>query len=106
MQSLYWVLTWACHRKCAHCYDDRFRPYVRGALTDIVAEVNKVILTRHLPDQGMAFILDKLSNIELRLSHGGNEKLQLGALVGAFVCLREKMSGWRGCRILGGCWQG
>jgi len=38
MQSLYWVLTWACHRKCAHCYDDRFRPYVRGALTDVVAE--------------------------------------------------------------------
>lgn len=38
MQSIYWVLTWACHRKCKHCYDDRFRPYVRDALTDIVAE--------------------------------------------------------------------
>eukprot|EP01031_Cornospumella_fuschlensis_P038800 gene38800-47188_t len=50
------------------------------ALTDIVTEINKIILTRQLPDQGMAFILDKLSNIELRLSHGGNERLQLGAL--------------------------
>lgn len=33
MQAIYWVLTWACHRRCPHCYDDRFRPYVRGALT-------------------------------------------------------------------------
>ncbi len=38
MQAIYWVLTWACHRKCKHCYDDRFRPYVRDALTNVVAE--------------------------------------------------------------------
>ena len=38
MQSIYWVLTWACHRKCKHCYDDRFRPYVRDALKNVVAE--------------------------------------------------------------------
>lgn len=38
MQSFYWVLTWACHRKCKHCYDDRFRPYVRDALKSVVGE--------------------------------------------------------------------
>lgn len=38
MQSIYWVLTWACHRKCKHCYDDRFRPYVRDALKAVVQE--------------------------------------------------------------------
>lgn len=38
MQAIYWVLTWACHRKCKHCYDDRFRPYVRDALTEVVTE--------------------------------------------------------------------
>jgi len=38
MQAIYWVLTWACHRKCKHCYDDRFRPYVRDALTEVVSE--------------------------------------------------------------------
>ena len=32
MESIYWVLTWACHRRCVHCYDDRFRPYVRDEL--------------------------------------------------------------------------
>lgn len=38
MESIYWVMTWACHRKCAHCYDTRFRPYVRGALDAVVQE--------------------------------------------------------------------
>ncbi|MBC7493151.1 MAG: radical SAM/SPASM domain-containing protein, partial [Novosphingobium sp.] len=38
MQSIYWVLSWACHRKCPHCYDDRFRPYVRDALRAVVSE--------------------------------------------------------------------
>jgi len=38
MQSIYWVLSWACHRKCVHCYDDRFRPYVRDALSEVVDE--------------------------------------------------------------------
>ena len=38
MQSIYWVASWACHRKCPHCYDDRFRPYVRDALTNVVGQ--------------------------------------------------------------------
>jgi len=52
MQSLYWVLTWACHRKCVHCYDDRFRPYVRAALTDVVAEGQRAYeaILANLPD--------------------------------------------------------
>ncbi len=53
MQSLYWVLTWACHRKCAHCYDDRFRPYVRDDLRNVVSEgqhaYEKII--QNLPDK-------------------------------------------------------
>jgi hypothetical protein len=32
MESIYYVMAWACHRKCRHCYEDRFRPYVRGEL--------------------------------------------------------------------------
>lgn len=38
MESLYWVLCWACHRKCVHCYDERFRPYVRDELEAVIAE--------------------------------------------------------------------
>jgi hypothetical protein len=38
MESIYYVMAWACHRKCRHCYEDRFRPYVRGELDAVVAE--------------------------------------------------------------------
>src|SRR4029453_979117 len=41
MESLYYVMAWACHRKCRHCYEERFRPYVRGALEDVVAEAER-----------------------------------------------------------------
>jgi MoaA/NifB/PqqE/SkfB family radical SAM enzyme len=41
MESIYYVMCWACHRKCRHCYEDRFRPYVRGALDDVVAEAER-----------------------------------------------------------------
>ncbi len=38
MESIYYVMCWACHRRCVHCYDNRFRPYVRGDLEAVVAE--------------------------------------------------------------------
>src|SRR5437868_6107122 len=41
MESIYYVMAWACHRKCRHCYEDRFRPYVRGALDAVVAEAER-----------------------------------------------------------------
>ncbi len=60
MQAIYWVLTWACHRKCKHCYDDRFRPYVRDALSEVVAEGQAAYLRviANLPDD-MSWIDDK-----------------------------------------------
>ena len=41
MESIYYVMAWACHRKCRHCYERRFRPYVRGQLEAIVAEAER-----------------------------------------------------------------
>ena len=38
MESIYYVMAWACHRRCKHCYEDRFRPYVGGALEAVIAE--------------------------------------------------------------------
>lgn len=38
MESIYYVLSWLCHRRCAHCYDARFRPYVRTARDEVVGE--------------------------------------------------------------------
>jgi hypothetical protein len=52
MESVYWVLSWACHRKCVHCYDERFRPYVRGQLESVTAEGERAFerIVRSLPD--------------------------------------------------------
>jgi len=52
MEAIYWVLNWACHRRCTHCYDDRFRPYVRGALANVVAESQLAYpkIIENLPD--------------------------------------------------------
>jgi hypothetical protein len=52
MESVYWVLSWACHRKCVHCYDDRFRPYVRGKLETVVTEGENAFarIVHNLPD--------------------------------------------------------
>ncbi len=52
MESIYWVIDHACHRKCRHCYDDRFRPYVRGALEERVRESESVFskIIENLPD--------------------------------------------------------
>jgi hypothetical protein len=52
VQSIYWVVTFACHRRCRHCYDDRFRPYVRGALDAVLAQGERAIprILANLPD--------------------------------------------------------
>ena len=51
MESIYYVMAWACHRRCKHCYEDRFRPYVRGELEAVVreAETNFPRIVDHLP---------------------------------------------------------
>lgn len=53
MESLYFVLSWACHRKCRHCYDDRFRPYVRDGLEAVVAEGERAFrkIVANLPER-------------------------------------------------------
>ncbi len=37
MESIYYVMAWACHRRCKHCYEERFRPYVRAELAGVLA---------------------------------------------------------------------
>lgn len=57
VESIYWVLTWACHRRCVHCYDERFRPYRGEALARVVAEGQAAYpqILAHLPDD-MSFL--------------------------------------------------
>ena len=38
MESIYFVMSWLCHRTCPHCYEDRFRPYYGEDLRRVVEE--------------------------------------------------------------------
>ena len=52
MESIYYVLCWHCHRRCKHCYEDKFRPYIRDELEAVVAEAeaNYSRIISNLPD--------------------------------------------------------
>ena len=51
MESVYYVMAWACHRRCRHCYETRFRPYVRDELAAVVGEAERNFprIVDHLP---------------------------------------------------------
>jgi hypothetical protein len=38
MESIYYVMSWLCHRTCPHCYEDRFRPYYGGDLERVAGQ--------------------------------------------------------------------
>ena len=52
MESIYYVLCWACHRRCTHCYETRFRPYVGEDLRRVVNEAKATfpLVIDHLPE--------------------------------------------------------
>lgn len=57
MESIYYSICWHCHRRCKHCYEDRFHPYVREALEKVVseAETNAPRIIANLPER-MTFL--------------------------------------------------
>ncbi len=59
------------------------------SLVDLVTSLHDVILRLSLHPKALAFVLPRLAEMEKALSSGANERLQLGALVSAFVVMRE-----------------
>ncbi|QUW01277.1 SPASM domain-containing protein [Chloracidobacterium sp. MS 40/45] len=59
MESIYFVLSWPCHRQCPHCYDDRFHPYQGEEMKSLVAESARNIerLVANLPQHMRYFDL-------------------------------------------------
>jgi len=76
MESIYWVLTWACHRRCPHCYDDRFRPYVRDERKRVVGEGQGAYrnIIANLPDD-MSYLDARSSRKRSTLILAGGELL-------------------------------
>src|SRR5438093_1797666 len=38
VESIYFVMSWVCHRTCEHCYEDRFHPYHGEELQRLVRQ--------------------------------------------------------------------
>jgi hypothetical protein len=53
MESIYYVIAWACHRRCVHCYEDRFRPYRRSEIGEVVAQAQRTWprIVENLPER-------------------------------------------------------
>ena len=62
------------------------------AVCDITTELSVLVTATDLPDAVTAHLLDKLSSVEYRLANGVSEKLQIGALVGAFTVARQMLT--------------
>ncbi len=76
MESIYWVMCWACHRRCKHCYESRFRPYVRDELAVVVAEAE-----RNTP-RVLANLPDRMTYLDLNdLAPDGSPKEKPGRVI-------------------------
>jgi len=53
MESIYYVITWLCHRTCLHCYEDRFRPYQGDRLRQVLGESEQAFsrIIKNLPER-------------------------------------------------------
>ena len=59
------------------------------SLTDIIRELHKRISEIRFPEKLKTFLAIRMSEIEMRLSQGANERVQVGSLVGAFIESRQ-----------------
>ena len=62
------------------------------ALSDVLSQVCKFVMSTGLPVEASAGLLSRLSDIEYRLAFASSDKLQLAALVGAFVLARDALA--------------
>ncbi|KAJ8983968.1 hypothetical protein NQ317_008671 [Molorchus minor] len=69
--------------------DDFKTTYNRLALQDIIIEVHKFVNRIEFPFDLLIDILDKMAEIEYRLSTGANENIQLTALISIFQQVKD-----------------
>ena len=59
------------------------------SLVDILRELHKLIGEIKFTDKMKILLAKRMSEIEMRLSKGANEKVQLGSLIGVFIDMRN-----------------
>ena len=112
MESIYYALSFACHRKCRHCYEDRFRPYARAELERLTAEAKEAFprvianlpdhmryldLERGLPGGGLA---ERLGRIIVSGGEVLMDPVREEILYPALEALRDKYAKCGGVRLV------
>merc|ERR1712238_356198 len=59
------------------------------ALTDMLTDLTREVISMDFPPGVLAVLLDGMSNVEYRLAFGTDEKLQAASLVGVFTQARH-----------------
>jgi hypothetical protein len=107
MESIYYVMTFLCHRRCPHCYEDRFRPYYGAELNRVVAETraNYPRIIENFPDRMTYFdITDGLRERTGRIILAGGEILldpvRESALYPALAQIYDKYKNQGGVQLI------
>ncbi|PNW75459.1 hypothetical protein CHLRE_12g527300v5 [Chlamydomonas reinhardtii] len=88
------VLTWLLNDRVAEVFANILKLQVdKGiALVDIVRELHPFVMALSIPVPAKVALVERLADVEHRLAFSTSEKLQLGALVAAFVRARETIA--------------
>ncbi len=58
--------------------------------SDILMQIHKVLLRAQIPDQLKVRLIDRIGEIDFRLSEGANERIQLEALIAEFMLAKQE----------------
>lgn len=104
MESIYYVLCWHCHRRCKHCYEERFRPYVRDELEAVVAEAerNAPRIVANLPAR-LSYLDNGVERSGRLILSGGDvltDPVRERVLYPTLQAIREKYRAQGGVRVV------
>jgi DNA polymerase III delta prime subunit len=64
------------------------------ALSDIITELTTLVHNTAFPGKVSAYLMDKMSTIEYRLSHGVNEQIQVHFVIRSCITSLPALIGW------------
>ena len=107
MESIYYVMTWLCHRTCTHCYEERFHPYYGTDLDRVTAESRgnfARIIANLPPDMQYLDVADgfqrKTGSIILAGGEVLLEPIRESVLYPALALLQEKYAPTGGVKLI------
>jgi replication factor C subunit 3/5 len=88
------IVEWMLNEKFSTAFENiqKLKTLKGLALQDILTDVHGYVHRVDFPSKTRMVLLQKMADIEHNLAVGGNEKIQLGSLLGAFQIVRELLT--------------